>query len=324
MRFRAGLMILTLVLGATGVAAAGNSERQGPRPMFVKAESVLKWINEYRQHPEPDSVPDMVRSLGELGLLRDLDQAGVYIGFTAGVLGANSAKAERLVARMFPLPPEDQPLVIKAIAYSGLPEWKVVLSAFIERMPVRKVLIDKYLYGEGKTLQDMPLDEGGSFALDALWGYYFATGSQVPVRRIVSSLAWAQERNDIEKLTIGSMAKWTLATNATRDLELLAIIKREMNTQDEAVRPVLAEVILAAETFETAKIRKDALAAIDLLKAKGPQSGRDVAWWGQAGQTALALGCVAASVTGHVEVGIPCVVGGAVSSAALKYLAPQP
>jgi hypothetical protein len=48
-----------------------------------------------------------------------------------------------------------------------------------------------------------------------------------------------------------------------------------------------------------------------------------VQWWGQAGQTALALGCIVAGAMGHVEVGIPCVVGGAVSGAALKYLTPQ-
>jgi hypothetical protein len=34
------------------------------------------------------------------------------------------------------------------------------------------------------------------------------------------------------------------------------------------------------------------------------------------------LGCVAAGVLGQVEFGIPCVVGGAASTAALKYLAP--
>jgi hypothetical protein len=89
------------------------------------------------------------------------------------------------------------------------------------------------------------------------------------------------------------------------------------------VRVSLREVILAAETFETAKIRRDAVASIDELKAKGPESKRNFSWWGQAGQTALALGCVAASAMGQVQLGIPCVVGGAVSSAALKYLAPQ-
>jgi hypothetical protein len=315
----ARLAVVFLAVVQSGLA----SPAERARPMFTKPEQVLKWINDYRQHPEPGLVPDMVRALGDLGLLRDFDQAGIYIGFTAGVLGSNSAKAERLAVEMFPLPPEDQPLVIKAIVYSGLPEWKDVLSAVIERMPARKVMIDRYLYGEGKMLDELGPDEG-AFALDVNWGYYFATGSQIPIRRIVTTLALASDRNDVEKLTIGSMAKWTLATNASRDLSLLNILKREINHQDEKIRRELGEVILAAETFETGRIRKEAMAAIDALKAKGPEDSRRFAWWGQAGQTALALGCVAASVTGHVEAGIPCVVGGAVSTAALKLFSPQP
>lgn len=312
------------VLFSATVAAAGGKPAVGmPEPSFKRQESLLAWINGYRQQPEPERLAQMVQALGGLGLLRDLDQAGIYIGFVAGVLGSNSALAPTLVGQMFPLPPEDQPVVIKAIAFSGLPEWKAVLGGVVERMPARKVLIETYLFGEGKTLDALPLDEGGSFALDAHWGYYLATGSQIPVRRIVAALAWAGEKNDSEKLTIGSMAKWTLATNSTRDLDLLRILKAELGAADATVRPHLDEVIFAAETFETGKIRKAALAAMEDLRAKGPEDRRTFAWWGQAGQTALALGCVAASVTGHVELGIPCVVGGAVSSAALKLWAPQ-
>jgi hypothetical protein len=87
-------------------------------------------------------------------------------------------------------------------------------------------------------------------------------------------------------------------------------------------RVVLQEVIDAAETFEFARVRKDAMAAIDQLKAKGPASSRSTQWWGMAGQTVLALGCVAASALGQVQVGIPCVIGGALSGAALKWMTP--
>jgi hypothetical protein len=238
------------------------------------------------------------------------------------VLSTNPEAAPRLIAQMFPMPPEDQVILVKAIAFSGLPNWKSLLSAFSERMPARQVLIDKYLFGDGKTLFELPLDEG-SFVLDCHWGYYFGSGSEVAVGRIVSALAWMKEGDSVDKLTIAAMAKWTLASNATRDKDLLDTLKAQMNLQDrEATRVHLREVILAAETFETAKIRRDALAKIDELKAKGPESARNFNWWGQAGQTVLALGCVAASAMGQVQLGIPCVVGGAVSSAALKYFAP--
>ena len=290
--------------------------------VFVKNEDLLKWINEYRSTPDPARLPQAVRAMGDLGLLREIDNAGVYIGFTAGVLGSNPDQAQDLITKMFPMPPEDQVALIKAIAFSGLDNWKELLGSFSERMPARTVLVRKYLYGDGKTLDMLPLDEG-SFVLDAHWGYYFATGSAKPVRRILEALAWSENKDDVEKLTMGAMAKWTLTSNATRDRDLLDIMKAELNTQPKAVTGPLRASIEAAETFETSRIRKEALAAIDELKLKGPQKNRDYAWWGQAGQTALALGCVAASALGQVEIGIPCVIGGAVSSAALKFLAPQ-
>ncbi len=63
--------------------------------------------------------------MGDLGLFRDLDSAGFLSGFTAGgVLGANPEKAEDIVRHMFNMQPEDQVVLIRAIAYSGLPGWK--------------------------------------------------------------------------------------------------------------------------------------------------------------------------------------------------------
>jgi hypothetical protein len=70
---------------------------------------------------------------------------------------------------------------------------------------------------------------------------------------------------------------------------------------------------------DLARLRKDALASIDDLKRKGPGSKRDASMWGQIGEGALALGCIGAAAAGQIEFGIPCVVGGAVSSAGLHY-----
>jgi hypothetical protein len=100
------------------------------------------------------------------------------------------------------------------------------------------------------------------------------------------------------------------------------MLKASMRHEARETRVVLSEVIEAAETFELGKLRREAMASIEQLKVKGPASARNTAWWGQAGQTALALGCIVAGALGHVEVGIPCIIGGAASSAALKYIMP--
>ena len=162
--------------------------------------------------------------MSELGVFREMDTAGIYVGFMAGVLKTNPKRAEELVAKMYPMPPEDQVAIVRAIAYSDLPDWKDLMLKFTERMPARKTLIDRFVYGKQPTLRQMELD-AGTTPLDTLWGFYFATGSYEPILRMVSMLAWAKDHNNVERLTIGSMAKLSLATNASRDKELLDMLK---------------------------------------------------------------------------------------------------
>jgi hypothetical protein len=314
---------LALAFVAVGADAKGKPKR----PPFNKPEILLQWINEYRHNPEPDRLAEAYKAMRDLNLLKDVESAGIYVGFLAGVIGANPDKAEKLVADMFPMPPPDQVVVVKAIAYSGLPEWKELLGKFVERMPARRIVIDRYLYGKLPVLRDLPLDS--PIAVDANWGYYFATGSSEPVQRLVRTLAWSKDRNNVERLTIGSMVKWTLAQNASRDPELLGYLKTSLPHQPDEVEVSLKDIIESCETFELAHIRKDALDSIEVLKTKGSEDARNFAWWGQAGQTAFALGCVGLGVAGvgaagagALAVGIPCVVGGALSNVALKYLAP--
>lgn len=314
------LIAIAMMLAALFSATAGAARK--PQPEFGTSQDILRWINGYRAKPEPDKMPPAVQAMSRLALFKDLDAAGVYVGFAAGVLGANGDKAEKLVARMFPMPPEDQVVIVRAIAYSGLPNWKELLQKFVERMPARKVLIQHYLFGKAPTLMTLPLDTTPA-ALDTLWGFYFASGAREPVARILSVLPWSKDQNSVEKLTLGSMAKWTLANNALQDKDLLDHLKEELNKQPKEVIAPLREVIEAAETYETSKIRKEAVAAIEELKRKGPAQGRNIAWWGTAGQTALAFGCIVVGALGHPEIGVPCVIGGAASSAALKFLVPQ-
>ncbi len=96
-----------------------------------------------------------------------------------------------------------------------------------------------------------------------------------------------------------------------------------MNHQDETVRRELREVIEAAELYEIGKLREGALKRIEALKSGGAQNAKDWNKWGSYGVTALSLGCVAAAALGQAQFGIPCVVGGAMSQAAVKYLGPD-
>jgi hypothetical protein len=338
-RFLLALVVAALSGFATAAATAAPTRLPDP----PSKEAILAWINTYRLHPDADRLPVAVRGMSRLGLLADPEGSGVYVGFIAGVLAANPEKADALIARMFPLPAEHHWAIVRAIAFSGRPDWRILMQRVASRMPERRVMMDRYLAGKLPRLEDAPIEKDETWGekmrarfsfgkpkkdaalaltpdlLDTLWGTYFATANERPLARIILMLRWANERDSVEKLTLGSMAKYTLAINASRNGDLLARLKHAA-TQDqpEGVKPVLTEVIDAAEAVDTGKLRSEALAAIEDLKRRGPGSRRDLSLWGQVGEGALALGCVAAAVAGQVELGIPCVVGGAATSAALR------
>ena len=69
------------------------------------------------------------------------------------------------------------------MAYSELPDWADLMLKFAERMPARKTLIDRFVFGKQPTLRQMDLD-AGTTPLDTLWGFYFATGSTEPILRM--------------------------------------------------------------------------------------------------------------------------------------------
>lgn len=303
---------------ASNVAGTKQVKKQPP---FASGEDILRFIDRYRLKPEPARLPELVQAASALGLFRDMEGAGVHVGFMAGVIGSNRDKAEALIAKMFPLPPEDQVAIVRAIAYSGLPDWKELLGIFVERMPAKAVLIERHMSGKLPTLQTAPMEKG-PVVLDANWGYYFATGSPEPVDRVIATLAWAKDPNDIEKLTIAGMAKWTLANNASRDTDLLRHMKQQAAIRNGLVAVTLKDVIEAVETSETARIRKESVASIEELRAKGPEKNRNLSWWAQAGTTLIAAGCIVAGAMGQVEFALPCVIGGPLSSAAAKYMIP--
>src|SRR6266700_3415946 len=245
---------------------------------------VQQWIYNYRAKPDYAHVPAAVRVLFHSQTFKEPENAGIYLGFIAGAIGSNPAKAEQLVNSFFPVPPEDEWVIVRAIAYSGLPDWRDLMRRVASKMPARRVMIDGYLAGTLPTLMDIPLEEkkagmldklrgaftqnpfakdekklstvityaGSQDLLDALWGYYFATGSHLPIQRIMQMLPWSKSRDTVDKLTIGSMARYTLASYAVRDAELLEYLRSELPRQPPAVKAPLAEVVEAADTVQIA------------------------------------------------------------------------
>lgn len=318
-------------------AAPGAPATTTPENTFSSAEQLFNWISNYRKQPQPWRVPAAVQAMYEFGLFADEEKQWFCIGFIAGVLGNNPKDGPKLIPRMFPMPDKEQAVIIRAIAYSGRPDWRELLEKNSSRMPLRRPLIDDFLNGKRPTLMELPLDTGGSPGVYALWGYYVATGQHQPVLRIMEALRWSKNKSDsgfswrkifsgwgsdpsaLEKVTTGGTAKWTLASYAERDRELLPLYRAEQERQPEEISRPLGDVIEAAEAFESEKIRKDQFGAIE--DAQRRQITNDMTGMTKgvtAGSIAIATGCVAATALGQAQIAVPCVIGGALYTGAAK------
>jgi len=338
----AGIVALGLLIATPRPAQAVTQ----PAAAFNSNDAILKWINGYRRRPDPERLPAVVHALSAMQAFKAAESSGPYVGFIAGVLGTNASHANDLIGKMLSIDPADHWVLVRAIAYSRLPNWRELLATFVDRMATRRAMIDKYLDGKLPRLEqiDYRSDKPGMIdkikstlhfgkeqkkavvleptpeLIDILWGYYLATGSYVPIQSVIKLLPLANDKDNVDNLTTGSAAKFTLASNAVRDSDLLAMLKWADKSQPKEVKAVLDDVIETAETVDTVHMRQESLAAIEELKTKGPNSRRELSGWGQIGQGALSMGCVVAAATGQIELGIPCVIGGAAYTAGLQYM----
>src|ERR1700746_3978875 len=141
------LAAITMIVALAVFAAPSTAAPLRPGELGSR-QAVLAWMNGYRAHRDPAHVPQAVQAMSQLGIFKDPENAGAFIGFIAGVIASNPAQAEGLIAKMLPLPPEDQWAIVQAIAYSELPGWKNLLRSFGDRLPARRLMIAKYLHGK--------------------------------------------------------------------------------------------------------------------------------------------------------------------------------
>src|SRR5712672_3526847 len=78
------VVLCTLLLAGSSVAPPATAALSPWLVDMTSLEGVLRWINNYRNKPDPASVPAIVQALSRLGAFKDPEQAGAYTGFIAG------------------------------------------------------------------------------------------------------------------------------------------------------------------------------------------------------------------------------------------------
>ena len=180
-RVLTALIVVALLQSATAAPPPAN----GPWP-----EVAQRWIKKYRAKPEPMALPAVIRGLSQHGTLKEPESSGLYVGFFAGVLGANPKNAWKIVEKTLPLPFEDQWILIRALAYSGLPEWKDHMRVLAMRLPDRQEMVQRYLAGDLPALSEVALETQKPGTFDKVKSFFsgdmFFKTSTEPKRRQIT------------------------------------------------------------------------------------------------------------------------------------------
>ena len=91
---------VTAMLLLVAPASAAVTPEIDPR---ASLNVVQQWIYNYRAKPDYAHVPAAVRVLFHAQTFKEPENSGIYLGFIAGAIGSNPAKAEQLVNSFFPV-----------------------------------------------------------------------------------------------------------------------------------------------------------------------------------------------------------------------------
>ncbi len=240
--------ISTYALGFLLISTAVADESN--RPKFSTPEEIGKWVTYYYKNPEPKYLVDALKGASNFGLLSNADATPGMFGFLAGWFNRHQDLAYDFVAVQKELPSDVQDAVILGLYYSNSPDKDRLFKRLSLDLPSKVDGIEKMHSGRSVSLADIPLEQG-TWVLDALWGYFMVTGSDAPVQRIATALAWADIKGDIPKLLVGGSASWSLASNAAQHDRVMQICEQAEKTTVGDVKTQLIQVIARAEKERT-------------------------------------------------------------------------
>ena len=244
------LVAAVLLLLATSVALAATARFNDPARLD-------QWITYYYKRPEPAAVVDAMFALSKQGAFKDSNTAAPFFGFLAGVLAKNPATVAATLRRLSALPPNEQPMVILGLWYSGHPDTRSLLAGLAKEMPLQQGMIDDLSRSTPAKLTQLPL-EGDPGVMAALWGNFMATGDEAPVLRIIEALPFTLiAQGDTQRLAIGRVAEWSLAANAAQHPRVMEILRAQAKARSGAMANLINRVIAQGE----AAMRQDKAAA---------------------------------------------------------------
>lgn len=202
-------------------------------------EEERDWLEYYYQNPSPDRFVSEMKDWAEDGTLDNEYAKPAMIAFLSQVIRNNRGEIAGWYEALSGLSIEQKQVLHTAMLYSRISEAdEIMQSIFGKRYDEQKLETGKIL--------EMPLDKEST--IDMLWGFFYATGSEHAVRRVVLSFRFleAPERPDGVDVPEGYQplykalpvfASNSLIANAERHPRVKEILEGFLENDDSLIAP---------------------------------------------------------------------------------------
>jgi hypothetical protein len=213
---------------------------------FADLDAVDTWMAHYHLAPEPARLSQAIDTLVALAALDEPARLRPAAAFVAALMAEDEGLVAVLSDRIAEAPAAKQHLLAEAIALSGLPQWRRLLTLLKRQIPARALEIETLLAEpDTRATLQLAFDEAG-VVLDMVVAHFMASGSEAAALRLLAALAGSLDDSDPVAASTGHKAKAALALRAASDPRLLDLARREAGRQPEPLAGLLHEVVAVA------------------------------------------------------------------------------
>lgn len=266
------LVALSLCIGASSLApaiaqnattttAAPLTALQKAGPTSIKSpEDLIDWMTYYYMHPQPELLTQALTYADTSGLV-DKGQAPLT-AFCSQVFAQNPKRIQQWTTELSGLSSRSKPMVWSALWWSSTLEGRQALDGLLQALPQREQeAVVTQMAKPAQKIEELEINKPE--VLDELWGAFSATGDEKYINRLMTALPWMYGTDgDFNRMTLGSAAKWSLASNAQQHPRVMKIVLKARDTQPNLKRILDSVVAEATKTAPPAQAGKGSGAAL--------------------------------------------------------------
>jgi hypothetical protein len=229
------------------VSACTGSSRTAtsPESAEVSPDDFGNWMMVYYRKPEPDAVPAAAAHAIEQRLF-DGEHAPSNMGFMAGYLRDNPDKLEDTLAALNKLPESDRQYTLAAAWLAAAPGSREAASRLARLNDGGRRLLDRANdAGIRPGDQVAPLS---AYALDYMWGLFFATGDANAVLPMVALLGVPRNSDgDVMAMMTAAAAEWSLGSLAKQHKVIRDFCAAQIPLQPPTIAARLKTIVEQAD-----------------------------------------------------------------------------